>query len=694
MGLVRVWWLCGVSCLVWACAEDAPPAACEPSCGMGPDMASDLVSEDAGEDLAAPDVEPDQALDMTPDMAPQPAGPLADCDPLDPHVCSFPWPSNLYLVPDAARATGYTLRFGEASLPARGRDQRHIDPAPFARMDGYGLGTSLQVILPGVKIEALAQEESIARSLEEDAAIVWLKVAPNGQLTRIPYFVELDANATADEERVLYVRPAVVLEEATRYVVGMRGLESASGPIAPSAAFAALRDGAPSADPAVEGRRARFEAVFSDLARGGVARDTLTLAWDFVTASSEALHGPLLHMRDDAMARVGPQGPALTVTSVERFDRAQHPHIALQIEGKMRAPHYMRSGGGRWQIQPDERGLPRYLGERDVKFVARVPHAALGGAPQGLITYGHGLLGSRYEILADHIGQLGDRYGYIVVAVDLAGMSAEDALVAQRSVTDVDLFIGIGDRLHQGLLDYLLITRAAREQLGELEIMRQEGVQVDKTRQYYFGGSQGGIFGVTFLALSQEITRGFLAVPGNNYNIMLERSVNFNSFAEGILQTYPRRPDLSVILALLQLHWDRTDPVSYLRRLKAQPFAQTPAHDAIFAVSKGDYQVAVVTNEIASRTLGEALPVLGIYDRERSVWGAQVASYPHVGSGLVLFDFGNPWPMRQNRPPQDGLRDPHPRLAEVDEAGELMTTFFEQGRIVDICGGQACVFGR
>ena len=44
----------------------------------------------------------------------------------------MPWPSSLYLAPDATHDTGYALTFGATSLPAN-RMRQHIDPAPYLR---------------------------------------------------------------------------------------------------------------------------------------------------------------------------------------------------------------------------------------------------------------------------------------------------------------------------------------------------------------------------------------------------------------------------------------------------------------------------------------------------------------------------------------------------------------------------------
>ena len=71
------------------------------------------------------------------------------CDAIDPGRCVLPWPSNLYLKADDARDTGYTLTFGDMSLPANSAGD-HIEPAAYRRLDGYGLGTPIMALFPNV----------------------------------------------------------------------------------------------------------------------------------------------------------------------------------------------------------------------------------------------------------------------------------------------------------------------------------------------------------------------------------------------------------------------------------------------------------------------------------------------------------------------------------------------------------------
>jgi hypothetical protein len=57
------------------------------------------------------------------------------------------------------------------------------------------------------------------------------------------------------------------------------------------------------------------------------------------------------------------------------------------------------------------------------------------------------------------------------------------------------------------------------------------GAVIDTSAVFYDGNSQGGIFGGTVVAISQDITRGVLGVPGMNYSLLLTRSTDFAIYA-------------------------------------------------------------------------------------------------------------------------------------------------------------------
>lgn len=654
-------------------------------------------------DVSTTDAHPsDLAADAVEDT-PRPL-PEGDCDPLDEGECALPWPSNLYLREDPARRTGRTLNFGPTSLPAN-LSQSHADPGALRVLDGYGVGTPIIVSFRDVDVSALADEEHIDRSLAADAQVLLFEVAGTA-LRRIPYWVELDSPTWEPNrsERLLFVRPAVILKEATRYVVAFKSLRTTTGSmIAPSRAFARLRDGSAMGDPTLATRRARFDEVFSLLESAGHPRSSLTLAWDWNTASGDALHGRLLSMRDTALRAVGERGPQLYVESVRRFARAgsdggaSDPNIAIAIEGDIRAPNFMRArraaGFGVWEMVTDARGTPVINPtEPDVAvhFWVRIPHSALGGAPHGLVQYGHGLLGTGEEVEAGYNGQIANEHNLIFFAASLAGMSEEDVGGVLSSVRDVGNFQFVAQRQHQGLVNWAVLARAIRARLEEIPEVRAAGVRINRDELFYSGISQGGIFGATYLAISPDITRGHLGVPGNNYNLLLRRSVDFEGYGNMIRSQYPSSRHQAIGLAVVQLLWDATDPVSYLRHLSQEPFAGNAPHYGLWAPARGDYQVSVMSNEIAARSeIGIAL--MAHYDRDRTPFGITQQAYPHRGSAVVLYSYNNPWPAPGNVPPtRDMLGDPHGRPRREPWHQRQMVNFFRTGEVIDVCGGNGC----
>lgn len=700
-----------------AVGADAAPDVAADVPGALPDApdtptGTDTASGDAGgpDAKGATDTAPDAAdTAITPDSAdaadsagdaagPPPLDP--QCDPLDPAACALPWPSSLYLAPDPGRVTGYSLSFGPGTLPSNLAGDP-IDPAPYARLDGYSPATAMMARFPNLDASGLPGEYHTDDSMAPEAPILLYEVQGDA-LVRVPYWAELDAGEKDPAAKLLMVHPAVILKEATRYVIAFRELTDLSGaPIAPTPAFAALRDGAAgeSADPQLAAllgpRQARFDEVFELLDGAGIHRTDLVLAWDFVTGSSESLHGPMLHMRDDAFAATGAQGPELTITEVEDFTPEQNEYIAVELRGTFRVPSYMdphalEDGSTAWTMHLGADGMPAQAGWRDEPFWIRIPRTALDGTPHGLVEYGHGLNGTGTQVRGSFNSRIASNHHLIFFSCNLVGMSDEDVPVIIQLTQDLSRFPWLADRVHQGLLNHLLLARAMRERFPSLPEVTSRGVVVNTDELFYSGISQGGIYGASIVALSQDITRGHLGVPGNHYAVLLERSVDFLPFFAAVSLSYPGRTRQELLLQSVQLLWDRVDPVTYYRHLSAAPFPNTPEHHVLIAPARGDHQVAVFTNEIAARSdLGVA--ILEHYDTERTVQGVTEQPYPHKGSGVVLYTFGNPWPPEQvNKPPESDLPDPHELPRKQDHHNDQMVHFFRTGEIIDVCGGDGC----
>lgn len=620
-----------------------------------------------------------------------------------PPACALPWPSNLYLKEDAKRKTGYTLSFGKASLPSN-RQGVPIDAATYQRRDGYSVGTPLMLVIPGIDLSDFASEEHVDRSLAADAPLLFFEVSGEGAaatVRRIPYFVERDLLDPDPSGQTIFVRPALILKEATRYVVAFRNLKDTAGkPIPPAPAFARLRDGKTAKIPALRDRQARFDKTFAILESQGVPRGSLTLAWDFVTASSESMHGDLLAMRDDALTRTGAKGPLLTVDKVTEYVKMPdgsglpvNDTIAIEITGTFEVPSYLEDitlGGFMGsQIRRDAMGRPQAMGTRKPQFWVRIPHSAINGPPHGLVMYGHGLLGSGDQVRSGANGKIANDHKLIFFATDLFGMSSVDSLPLLSILQELGRFRSLGDRLHQGMVEWVLLARAMRERLADVPIVGMKNIQINKAELFYSGISQGGIFGASFMAVSPDVTYGHLGVPGNNYNTLLQRSVDYNQFAPVVSSAYPAPVNTNIALAAIQMLWDSTEPVSLLRHITAEPFPGNRPHYVLLAPAKGDWQVAVVTNENAVRS-DIGIRVMEHYDKQRAIPLASEQKYPYRGSGVVLYDFGNPWPAPGNLPPKDPPGDPHGKPRKEDSHNKQMVTFFRTGEIIDVCNGDGC----
>lgn len=622
-----------------------------------------------------------------------------NCDSLQPQRCELPWPSNLFLKSDDSRTTGYTLNFGEETLPAVEAGPNvglQTRPDAWRRMDGYGPGTPLLVMFPNIDLSNIAGEDSIETSVEADAPIVWLEVDENGDVVRrIPYLAELDDNAESADEQILFVRPAVILDEATRYVVAFRNLEDTSGnPIEPSDAFQKLVDGNTDGDDVLSRRQERFDDIFSILEGEGVQKDNLTLAWDFVTASNDALHGPMLHMRDRGFEITGEQGPELTITNVTENPESATDKWWLEIEGTFDSPRFMKDetiGGQPGSVfNMGDDGMPAQNGTHTNKFWLYVPQSARDGSPHGLIEYGHGLLGKGSQTGGSFNREIANDYKFIYFGTSLVGMSDEDVSVAAFALTNLNGFPFMADRLHQGMLEYLLLARAMRERLPQNDEITSRSININTDELFYSGISQGGIFGGTYIALSTDTKLAHLGVPGNNYSTLLQRSKDFTPYFEIMKHAYTSPVTQAIALSVIQQLWNQTDPVTYLRHITAEPFEGNDPHYALFTPAKGDHQVAPLTNEIAARS-DIGIKLMANYGRDVALVDEQ--AYPYTGSGVVLYDFGNPWPAPGNHPPQDSMEDPHEFPRRTPEHQEQLAHFFHNdGEIIDVCGDSPCVF--
>lgn len=635
-------------------------------------------------------------------LAPVPAQadspPLPGCDPIDPAACLLPFPNDWFTVP-ADTPTGRRVALDPASTP-RNLAGKPIDPAAWNASDGFSPGSMLLARVPGLDLTATgaAPITDIGRSLAPDAPVVLLD-RDTGE--RVPYWAELDANAP-ESRRALIVRPARNLRDGHRYAVALRNLRDGAGEVLePGAAFARVLGGRLPKGDALAARQDSLRPVLRDLRRHGVGTRGLHLAWDFTVASTASTTGRLTHMRDDALAALDGGSPSFTVTSVVDRTAAEDPQIAREITGDLVVPNYLSAPGGPSgsTLRLGSDGLPkRGPGDVHAAFVCVVPRSAMDH-PGRASLYGHGLLGSPGEVRARNVRAMASEHGFVFCGTRWIGMADEDIPYVASVFTDLSRFPAVPDRLQQGMVAFLYLARALAHEDGlsaDPAFRAPSGRPVYDRRQgvVFDGNSQGGIAGGALMAVSTDVRRGVLGVPGMNYSTLLNRSRDFAPFQAIMDRAYPDKLDQQLILALLQMLWDRGEADGYASHMTGDPLPGTPRHDVLMHVAFGDQQVATVAAEVEARTIGARAhtPVVapGRSPDVRPFWGIRALPWwPYAGSAVVLWDSGAAPPPVTNTPPSTGP-DSHEDPRADPGARAQKAAFLKYGVVVDVCGGRAC----
>jgi hypothetical protein len=600
--------------------------------------------------------------------------PMLDCDSLVPEFCGYPFPSNVHTVEDVTTVTGRRISFGEQLMLGNAA-------TPWSKSDGFSAGSPLLTYLRGATGNELAGPEEIEKSLSVDSPTIVLDVETG---ERVPHFAEIDVRAPTLEQRSTMIRPVVRLRDDARYIVAIRGLKNEAGAlIEPSAGFAALRDGTASDDESIDARRGLYEDIFSQLAEAGWDRGEIQIAWDFSTASDANNTRWLVSMRDQALALVGAQGPDYTLGPCD--DVWESDYIAFRVCGTFRVPLFMSSPEPGGSLLFGDDGLPTVNEDEpwtDIPFELDIPKSASPANPAPSVQYGHGLFGTREQIHgggSQHNPSFMNEYNYAFVATELQGMSDYDVqtVTLLLAVGDISGLQTMFDRLHQGFVNYLLLTRMMKTSFAADETY---GPYINGDKAYYYGNSQGGIMGSVFMALSPDVERGALGVMGQPYSLLLFRSVDFNTFLEAIKLHYKDYREQQLIIALAQMLWDRVEPTGYTHHIRENTFPNTNAKEVLTRVAVGDHQVSTLGGHVMARTLKAPMLDQGI----REVWGIPTVTSTAAGSFYAEYDFGLPGEPLCDVP-MSLCGDPHTDVSPRTSAREQLDEFFRLGTGTNHC---------
>jgi hypothetical protein len=647
------------------------------------------------------------------------------CDFIGTGACQFPWPNDYFTKRDRRTDTGRRLALVKSAMP-RNKSGKPIDPRDINRADGFSPGSALLVKVPGLDTPAAASKSklppltNLKRGLAKNSPVVMIN-ARTGK--RHPVWAEIDANPKRAKDRVLIIRPARNFDEGARYIVALRNLKNARGrAIRAGRGFRLYRDRIRTGAKPIESRRKHFEQLFSKLKRAGVKRGSLYLAWDFTVASERSLTERMLHIRNDAFAQLGDtnlkdltvagSSPAVTVDSVTDLTPAEDPLIARKVEGTMTVPCYLTKGcapGGSFSF--DSRGLPRQMGTTTAKFFCNIPRSALDPAspPKARPSlYGHGLLGEADEIDAGNVKAMSNEHNFVFCATNWAGFSSDDVAHIITVLSDFSAWNTVADRMQQGFLNMLLLGRAMihPQGLSALPAFQKNGQSVlDTTRLFFDGNSQGGIMGGGLTAVAPDYDRAVLGVPGMNYSTLLQRSVDYDTYAAIITPSYPKAIWTQLWLADIQLLWDRGEADGYAHHMTSDPLPGTPRHTVLMHVAFGDHQVSDTTAEVEARTIGARAYTPALVPG-RSPWPRfqmipSIGGFPFGGSAIVMWDTGptrtvgtetqgTDSPPATNTPNRSG-DDPHDNPRATPSARVQKSEFLKVGgAVVDVCGGRPC----
>ncbi len=615
-----------------------------------------------------------------------PPEPPAGCNPLSGDDCATPFPSSFYETADATSPTGWRVTVADRVWPSTATGTPY-KAAQLVGRDGFSPATPFVVYFKaGVDATKLPGDADLASSVQSTSTVQVIDLADGSHL---PVMAELDANADPanGDRQSLIIRPMARLKNGGHYAVAIVGLHNAKGGDLTPPGFRALRDKQP-LNKALTAMKASYEQLFTQLSSAGIARNhDLVLAWDVYIESDASVTTRLVTMRDTALAWVDGGHLGYHVTS--STDMPSDPNLLREIVGTIDVASFLQGDGPTDTLLLDGNGQPMLRGVGSAPFVVHIPKCAqTATAPLPVIVFGHGLFGqAQTELSTDYQKQLGNTLCMVQIGTDWIGLAKYDfPTIAQNVLGDLNHFDIVSDRLQQAHVNAQILTRLFVKSIKDDAALQVGGHAVtDGSQLYYYGISDGGIQGGTFMALSKDITRGVLNVPGSEWSLMMLRSADFNGLKMFLDSVYPDQLDQQILIAAMQSYWDYTDPINYAPHLLANPLPGTPTKHMLLQESIGDAQVP----NLATRVLARAVGVPG-NDLEQPVFGIVDMPAP-LDSAYTQWDVHpTPLPADVDKPPMDNQA--HEAIRRLPALIAQLQAFFKpNGMVTTTCTGP-CVF--
>ncbi|MCO4772446.1 MAG: hypothetical protein KDA24_20605 [Deltaproteobacteria bacterium] len=592
-------------------------------------------------------------------------------DALVPEVALFPFPSDFWLEDDPTTATGRRVVFPEGVLP------EPLTPETYGDHDGFSrIPTLLSFFDVSIDPTTLPPLEDAAATLSPDSSVVLLR---EDTWEPVPALVELDANAQFPFEQSLIIRPRLLLEAGTGYVVLITDdVKDTNGqPLPLNDAFRALRDDIATDSEAVEAWRSRFSLVTDAIAGTQITPERVRMGWSFHTRSEESVVGPLLQMQEIAGAATLPPWE-LVIDEVDGDDRL--------VRGTFMAPDFLDEDGF---VRLDDGGAPIVQGERTVEFLLTIPVELEETRP--VFAFGHGFFSTLEEPTWGSLNSAIHRWRMSTITTNFLAFNEGDAL---------STFGLLGSRLQdtysvtsqqlQSLTHFTLLSRLVDEQLvDDPRLVTGSGDPLLLPAPRYMGISNGGTQGLTLMSTSPGYTIGALVVPGGAWSHMLERAVQWNDMGALLRERFEDPRELQAVMALVQPLLDAADSMNYAEHLTRDRFPGLPPVRVTMHEALWDSQVANMVTHWVARTAQIPLVTPAPID----VWGIPTVTAAgetpvDTESALIVYDLEVAAIPPGNVPPAED-NDTHAEVRNREDYLVHLERFLEDGTIVQQCVG-AC----
>jgi len=305
-----------------------------------------------------------------------------------------------------------------------------------------------------------------------------------------------------------------------------------------------------------------------------------------------------------------------------------------------------------------------------------------------MVIYGHGLMGDSGETAGGVQSKTAQDDCLVFVGTDMRGMSTGDLPAVVGALNDMNTAGEVFEKLEQGLVNHITLVRAMRTTFAQqlfVDAANANKPLVDPTKVFYYGLSQGAIFGTAVMAYEPTIQRAVLGVGGANYSTLLDRSADWPQYRTILNGGYGDSLDDTLVIGLCQMRWDKVEGSGVVNTvLNGTPTAPI-AKQLLMEIALSDEQVPNLGSFWQARSMG--IPVLG--PTPITPWGLTVSSSPLApgASAILIMDGGAPAPPSTNLPAPAVSPSMHDLTRTQAATRRQIKEFFDTGMIVNECTG-------